>query len=186
MQMRFLLSSFAALLAAGGATAASAQTTASRGPIPINGNVPALCTAGTNTSGSGAFNVGILTDPSTGLLRNDLSAPPKVLAGAFCSAQSNITISATPLVSVENLVAIGGFSRTVNFTATASGWTTTPATFTTGASSNPGATQLRPTPFQGDITVSIGGFSTGGGNLLRLVSDPAYLGSVTVTLAVAS
>jgi len=183
--MRFLLPTFAALLA-GGVSAASAQTTATRGPIPVTGNVPALCTAGTNTSGSGAFDVGILTDPTTGLLRNDLSAPPKVLAGAFCSAMSNITVSATPLLSQNNLNANGGFSRTVNFTATAAGWTTTPASFTTGAASNPGATQNRPTPFTGDITVSIGSFSTGGGNALRLVADPAYLGSVTVTLAVAS
>ena len=61
-----------------------------------------------------------------------------------------------------------------------------PATFNTGTASNPGATQLRNTPFTGDITVSIGSFSTGGGNALRLVSDPAYLGSVTVTLSVAS
>ena len=109
-----------------------------------------------------------------------------MLAGAFCSARSNITVSATPLLSVNNLNAAGGFSRTVHFTATAAGWTTTPATFTTGAAGNPGATQLRATPFQGDITVSIGAFSTGGGNALRLVADPAYLGSVTVTLAVAS
>ena len=184
--MRLLLSTVAALLAAGGATAAAAQTTASRGPIPISGNVPALCTSGVNTSGSGSFDVGILTDPTTGLLRTDLAAPPKVLTGAFCSARSNIIISATPLLSQNNLNASGGFSRTVNFTATAAGWTTTPATFTTGAASNPGATQLRPTPFTGNITVSIGAFSTGGGNALRLVADPAYLGSVTVTLQVAS
>lgn len=185
MQMRSLIF-VAALLAAGGATAASAQTSATGGPIPISGDVPALCTAGTNTSGTGSFDVGVLTDPTTGLLRTDLSAPPKVLAGAFCSARSNITVSATPLVSTTNLVVSGGFSRTVNFTATASGWTSTPATFTTGAGSNPAATQLRATPFQGDITVSIGSFSTGGGSSLRLVADPAYLGSVTVTLAVAS
>lgn len=183
--MRFLLPSLAVLLA-GGAAAASAQTTATRGPIPITGNVPALCTGGTNTSGSGSFDLGVLTDPNTGLLRTDLAAPPKVLAGAFCSARSNITVAATPLLSQNNVNASGGFSRTVNFTATAAGWTTTPASFTTGAASNPAATQLRATPFTGDITVSIGAFSTGGGNALRLVADPAYLGSVTVTLAVAS
>lgn len=184
--MRFLLPSLATLLAAAGATAASAQTTATQGPIPITGTVPALCSAGINTSGSGVFEVGVLTDVTTGLLREDLSAPPKVLTGAFCSARSNITVSATPMLSVNNLLLDEGFSRTVNFTATASGWTTTPASFTTGAATNPGATQLRPTPFQGNITVSIGDFSTGGGSTLRLIADPAYQGSVTVTLAVAS
>lgn len=175
----------ATLMIAGAASAASAQTTATSGPFPVTGNVPALCTAGVN-AGTGTFDLGVLTDVSTGLLRNDLAAPPKVLTGAFCSARSNITISATPLNSVANLTAPAGFSRSVNFTATAAGWTTTPATFTTGAASNPGATQLRATAFSGDITVSIGGFSTAGGNGLRLVADPSYLGSVTVTLAVAS
>ena len=184
--MRSFSSSLTALLIAGGASAATAQTTAQQGPIPITGNVPPLCTAGTNTSGSGSFDLGVLINPATGLLRNDLFAPPKILTGAFCSARSNISVSATPLLSVNNLTAPGGFSRTVDFTATAAGWTTAPATFNTGTASNPGATQLRNTPFTGDITVSIGSFSTGGGNTLRLVSDPAYLGSVTVTLSVAS
>jgi hypothetical protein len=187
MNMRLFSSSLAALLIAGGGSAALGQATAQRGPIPITGNVPPLCTAGTNTSGSGNFDLGVLTNVGTGLLRPDLAAPPKVLTGAFCSARSNITVSATPLLSVNNVATpSGGFSRTVNFTATAAGWTTAPATFTTGAASNPAATQLRATPFSGDITVSINGFSTGGGNGLRLVADPAYLGSVTVTLAVAS
>jgi|SRR3954469_19286176 hypothetical protein len=187
MNMRLFSSSLAALLIAGSGSAALGQTTAQRGPVPISGNVPALCTSGTNSSGSGNFDLGVLTNTGTGLLRNDLVAPPKILTGAFCSARSNITVSATPLLSVNNTASPGnGFSRTVNFTATATGWTTTAATFTTGAASNPAATQLRPTPFLGDITVSINGFSTGGGNGLRLVADPAYLGSVTVTLAVAS
>ena len=184
--MSSLLAKIVPLLAVGGVSAADAQTTVPSGPIPLSGNVPALCTAGTNSSGSGSFDVGVLTDPATGLLRSDLSAPPKVLTNAFCTARSNITISATPLVSVSNLIASGGFSRTVNFTATAAGWTTVPATFTTGAAGNPGATQLQPAPFRGDITVSIGSFTTGGGDTLRLVADPAYVGSVTVTLAVAS
>lgn len=184
--MRFLLPSLAMLLAAAGPTAVAAQTTASRGPIPITGTVPALCSTGLNNSGSGVFEVGVLTDVTTGLLREDLSAAPKILAGAFCSGPSNISVTATPLLSVNNLITSEGFSRTVNFTATAAGWTTTAASFTTGTATNPGATQLRPTPFQGDITVSIGAFTTGGGSALRLLADPTYQGSVTVTLAVAS
>lgn len=185
--MRTLSLSLGALLIAGGAMPAAAQsTTATTGPLPVTGNVPALCSIGTNSSGSGSFDLGVLINTSTGLLRTDLSAPPKILTGAFCSARSNITVSATPLVSVNNLNATPGFSRTVNFTATAAGWTTTAATFATGAAANPGATQLRPTAFSGDITVSIGSFSTGGGDALRLVADPSYLGAVTVTLAVAS
>jgi len=185
--MRRLSTCLAVLAVAGGASAGAAQTTATSGPFPVTGNVPAICAAGTNSSGSGSFDLGVLINTSTGLLRNDLSAPPKVLSGAFCSAPSTITVSAGPLLSVNNTgTPPGGFSRTVDFTATAAGWTATAATFTTGAASNPGATQPRTTAFTGDITVSIGGFTTRGGNALRLVADPAYLGSVTVTLAAVS
>lgn len=185
--MRLLTPSLAALALACGASAAGAQsTTATSGPFPVTGNVPALCSGGTNP-GSGSFDLGVLINTTTGLLRPDLSAPPKVLTGAFCTSRSNITIAATPLLTVNNTGAPpGGFSRTVNFTATAAGWTPTAATFTTGAASNTAATQPRSTAFTGDITVSIGSFTTGGGDTLRLVADPAYLGSVTVTLAVAT
>ena len=74
----------------------------------------------------------------------------------------------------------------MNYTATASGWTTPAANFTTGAGSNAAATQSRPTPFTGDITVGISGFATVGGANLRPVADTSYTGLVTVTLAVAN
>jgi hypothetical protein len=110
-----------------------------------------------------------------------------VLSGSFCTARSLVSVVATPLQSVTNTALPGaGFSRTVNYTATASGWTANPAVFTTSAASNAAATQERLTAFSGDITVSIGGFSTGGGDGLRLVADPAYQGTVTVVVSVAS
>ena len=54
------------------------------------------------------------------------------------------------------------------------------------AVSNPAAVQTRGTAFSGDITVSVGSFSTVGGANQRLVADTNYQGNVTVTLAVAS
>jgi hypothetical protein len=121
------------------------------------------------------------------LLRSDLAAPPKVLTGAFCTSRSRISVTATPLQSVTNTGLPGsGFSRTVNYTATATGWTENPAAFATGDASHPNAGQDRSTAFQGDILVSIGSFSTAGGDTLRLIADPAYQGTVTVTLAVAN
>jgi hypothetical protein len=75
-----------------------------------------------------------------------------------------------------------GFSRTVHYRAVASGWTPSPAVFNTASVSNSAATQQRATAFQGDISVSIGDFATGGGDTLRLVADTAYQGNVTVTL----
>lgn len=185
--MRILSLGLAALLAAGSGAASAQSTTATSGPFPVTGNVPILCTAGTLTDDNGVFAVGVLVDLSTGFLRNDLSAPPKVLHGTFCSSRSTITVSASPLVAQAfTTTPPAGFSKTVNFTATAAGWTPNPAAFTTGAAANPNAVQTRNTGFTGDITVSIGNFTTGGGPTLRLVEDPLYQGAVVVTLAAAS
>ena len=177
----------AALIAAGSGAASAQSTTATSGPFPVTGNVPVLCTAGTLSNDNGVFAVGVLVDLSTGLLRTDLSAPPKVLHGTFCTSRSNITVSATPLIAQAfTTTPPAGFSKTVNFTATAAGWTPNPAVFTTGAATNPNAVQTRNTGFTGDITVSIGSFTTGGGQTLRLVEDPLYQGAVVVTLSAAS
>ena len=185
--MKIVPIGLAALLAAGSGAASAQSTTATSGPFPVTGNVPILCTAGTLTEDNGVFAVGVLVDLSTGLLRNDLSAPPKILHGTFCTSRSTITVAATPLVAQAfTTTPPAGFSRTVNFTATAAGWTPNPAVFTTGAAANPNAVQTRNTGFTGDITVSIGSFTTGGGPTLRLVEDPLYQGSVVVTLAAAS
>lgn len=177
----------AALIAAGSGAASAQSTTATSGPFPVTGNVPILCTAGTLSEDNGVFAVGVLVDLSTGLLRTDLSAPPKVLHGTFCTSRSTITVAASPMVAQAfTTTPPAGFSKTVNFTATAAGWTPNPAVFTTGAATNPNAVQTRNTGFTGDITVSIGSFTTGGGPTLRMVEDPLYQGAVVVTLAAAS
>ncbi|HOB12757.1 MAG TPA: hypothetical protein PK680_06140 [Novosphingobium sp.] len=151
--------------------------------VGIVGTVPAMCFGGT-LSGDGTFDLGVLVDLTTGQLRTDLAAPDKVLLGSYCTSRSSITVSATPL-EAQNYVSTppSGFSRTVHYLATASGWTTTPASYDTGAATNNAATQTRNTAFTGDITVAISNFSTSGGSTLRLVGDDAYRGVVTVTLA---
>jgi len=176
----------AAALLAGTASVASAQSdTDATTPLPVIGTVPALCTGGT-LAGGDAFDLGVLIDVNTGYLRTDLSTEPKVLTGSFCSARSTISVVATP-ISAQNFTATppNGFSRQVDYTATASGWTPTAAVYNTADATHPAATQQRDAAFTGDITVSIGDFSTVGGNALRMVADPSYRGMVTVTLAVA-
>lgn len=174
------------LLAPGAALAQDASTTTSNRSFQVVGQVPTLCSAGTLT-GDGNYNLGVLIDLTTGLLRSDLSAPNKVLTGAYCTARSNITLQATPLVAQSyTTTPPAGFARQVNYVATASGWTTTPATFNTAAATNAAAVQTRTGAFTGDITVGIGGFATAGGNGLRLVGDPDYRGLVTVTLSAAN
>jgi hypothetical protein len=176
-----------ALAAAAIAAPACAQSDTDVKNFAVIGNVPALCSGGTLTGAGATFDVGVLIDTATGFLRTDLAAPNKLLAGSFCSARSTITVDATPMLA-QTFTATppAGFSRTVNYTATASGWTATPAVFTVGAASNPAAVQTRPTAFTGDITVGVSDFSTSGGATLRLVADTSYVGTVTVTLAVAN
>ena len=180
---KFLLTAAALILAPG---AALAQSSTDTRQFDVIGTVPALCSGGTLVGGNGTFDLGVLIDTTTGLLRSDLSAPPKVLAGSFCSARSTINITATAMTA-QNYAgpAPAGFAQNVDYTATASGWTATPAATNTALSVNPGATQSRSTAFTGDITVALSNFATRGGNALRLVADPSYRGLVTVTLTAA-
>lgn len=166
------------------AAPAHAATDLDARTFAVTGTVPPICVGGTLSGASDVFDLGVLVDTATGLLRTDLSSPDKVLGGNFCSSRSTISIEAAPLVA-QNFTAspAAGFSRSVDYVATASGWTDTAARFDTAATSNAAATQSRDTAFSGPITVGISAFATSGGNALRLVADTAYSGTVTVTLA---
>lgn len=181
--MRKLLLLAPVLIAAVPGSALAQTTDTSTKNVGVVGTAPAICFGGT-LSGSGSYDLGVLIDTTTGQLRTDLSAPSKVLVGSFCTGRSTITVAATPLAAQNSTSAPPvGFSRQVNYTATASGWTTIPASYTTGAAANSASTQTRPSAFTGDITVAISGFTTSGGQSLRLVADDNYLGLVTVTIA---
>lgn len=172
-------------LMAGAAFGASA--TSSAGPVPVTGTVPLFCSLGTVSSGDQIFALGVLVNTSTGLLRGDLTASSKTLSGSFCNTKSVLTIAATPMTA-QSFTGTpgGGLSATVDYTATASGWTASPSVFSTGDASNPDAAQTQPAAFSGDITIGLSNFLTKGGNTLRLIGDPLYQGTVTVTLAAAS
>jgi hypothetical protein len=179
------LSAIAAALAAAGA-AQAATDTASVGPFPVTGTVPALCSGGTVTGGDSVFALGVLIDTATGFMLPNLSAPPKTVVGSFCNSRSTITISATPMTAQSFTgTPPDGFTDALDYIATASDWTTTAASYSTNTASNPAAQQTRDTAFTGAITVGVSGFAPVGGASLRLVADPAYQGIVTLTLAVA-
>lgn len=176
----------AALAIPGVVQAQTAGPSSTQGPIPVHGNVLTLCTLGTLSSEDNIFDLGIITDPATGLLTPGIRPPSKILEGAICNAQSVITVHAEPLVAQGFVEAApSGFAKAVDFTATAAGWTDQPAVFDTRLSENAGANQQRGEPFAGQIVLSLGDFSTVGGNQLALVADPDYRGVVVVTLAVA-
>lgn len=186
--MKTLIATLTMWTAIAAASAAGAQTlspTASRGPIPVTGEVGAFCSLSAVGGGQESFDLGVLVDTSTGRLASDLNAAPKVLGASFCNARSNITVSASPLTAQTFVTAPpSGFSRTVDYVAQAAGWTSTPARFDTAASDNTAAAQLQAAPLSADITVSLSSFSTRGGETLRLAADDVYQGAVSVTLGV--
>lgn len=169
------------------ATAAQAREGSSdtTGPMPVIGDVPTLC-AVRPLEGDGVFNVGTLIDTTTGFLRPGLSAPSQVLTASYCNARSTINVTAEPMTAQSYAgAAPGGFSKAVDFTARAIGWTQAAAVYATGAASNTAARQTRDSAHSGDITVSLSDFATKGGAALRPVADPEYRGQVVVTLGVA-
>ncbi|HEY3811688.1 MAG TPA: hypothetical protein VGL66_00560 [Caulobacteraceae bacterium] len=175
----------AALASGAGATsAAAASATAGPASVPVTGTVVTFCTTGTLTNDTTVFDLGVLTDPNTGLLKNNIAPVSKILNGATCNTVSTITVAASPMTAQDfTTVPPAGFARAIDYTATASGWTTTPAVYVTSQSSNSAANQARNTPFSGQITLTLSSFTTTGGSNLLLVSDPVYSGAITVTLA---
>jgi hypothetical protein len=187
MALRHIALTTIGLALASPALAQNAGPSSTQGPITINGTVPLLCAGGTLSVADGSFDVGTLIDTSTGFLLPTLSAPSRTLSGSFCSPRSTIQVAATPMIA-QNFAANppSGFSKTVHYTATASGWTDIPATYSTAAVANPSAIQSRNSAYTGNITVSVSNFTTGGGDALRMVGDTSYLGLVTVTVAAAN
>jgi hypothetical protein len=173
----------AVLAGAGDCVAATSGSSSTQGPIPVAGTVVSFCTTGTLGTTTNVFDLGVLTDPRTGLLRNDIAPVSKTLNGAICNSVSTITVTAQAMTAQDfTSDPPAGFSRSVDYTATASGWTTSPAVYVTSQASNPAAHQARNSAFTGPITLTLSNFSTTGG-ALRLVSDPVYSGAITVTLA---
>ncbi len=165
-----------------GAALAQASSTSTKS-VGVVGTAPAMCFGG-SLNGAGNYDLGVLIDTATGQLRTDLAAPAKLLVGSFCTSRSTITVQATPLAAQDTTTTPpSGFARSIDYTATATGWTATPAAYNTAAAVNSAATQTRTSAFTGDITVAISGFATSGGNTLLLVADDNYRGLVTVTLA---
>jgi hypothetical protein len=153
--------------------------------FPVTGFVTRLCAIGAITGGNGTYALGSLIDPTTGFLSGTLSAPAKVVTGSWCNAPSTISVAATQLTATGfSGPTPAGFTSTLDFTASASGWSITPASFATGSGANAGATQPASSATSGAITVDINTFAARGGATLRPVAATAYSGQVVLTLAI--
>ena len=180
MKTTLFLTTAIGLLAAGPSLAQVAVA----GPISVNGNVPALCAFGQTDTLIGSFEMGVLIDTTTGLLRGDLAAADKVITGSFCNSSSSLNVTASRMAA-QNFTGVvpANFSSAIDFTATATGWTPTAAAYQTGfVGTQAAASQNQPQPTAGVITLKVGTFATQGGASLRPVADESYRGTVTLTL----
>jgi hypothetical protein len=181
---KLTLSAGSMALFAGTAFAQTAPVSTSTSPnMPVTGNVPTLCSVGA-VSGQGSFPLGILIDTATGKMRAGLSAPDQTITGSWCNAPSSISISATQLAAVNFTgTPPTGFSRSLNYTATASGFSTLPASFTVGAATNATAMRTVAGPITAPIIIGVSAVTPVGDNPF-LVADTSYQGIVTITLAI--
>ena len=163
---------------------AQAVAPATTGPLPVTGNVPALCAFGTIDGATGRFDLGVLINTSTGFLRADLAPPTRTITGSWCNSRSSLNVTGA-LMTAQGFSATPptGFSTGVDYQTSAASWTTSPAVFFTSVTTaQAGATQIQTSPNASNIVLTLSGFATRGGTTLRPVADPNYSGSVTLTL----
>ncbi len=176
------------VLAAFPATAI-AQTTET-GTVAVEGQVRPVCILG--NPNPALVNLGQLSassGPRTG--RIAVITPRTVtLPASYCNfAGSVVTVRATALTSSDTSAPQPGFSRAVNYTATATNWASGGSTATSAAlrdgssatASGAGATQ--PLPRVADITLTLSSF-TAPGDLILVAGN--YSGTVVVTLGPAA
>jgi hypothetical protein len=153
--------------------------------VTLTGSVGIACHLG--SPGESTLNVGTLANQADGTLA-PISPQSTTIADSWCNAGSTISVLADPLVAQSYAgTPPAGFTKAVNYTATASGWAPTPASFTTtgdtsggGNGTTPGS-QSTDDPVAQTITVEVSSFATpSAGN--RLVADPNYSGTITITL----
>lgn len=156
--------------------------------FPVTGSTQSHCSLG---SATGPL-VLTTTVASNGKLDPSLDGRTFTIAGVFCNSPSTIRVSATELRRTPPQGNVPpGHSQAANFTATATGWASTPATVTTTETSNlgsptvfTGVARSQPAPKSGSITVTVNNFKTVGGtpgNSHKLVNGN-YSATITISL----
>lgn len=178
------------LLLGGAMLAAPALADGNSTAITLTGNVDKACHIGSPSTLS--VSLGNLANASDGTLLTSIPLSDTTISDSWCNTGSTIGVLATPLVALGYSGAPpSGFTKAVNYTAAASGWSPTAASFTTnaiadgsGSGSTP-ATQSAGNPVAQTITVSLSSFHSPSSGL-RLVADTNYSGTITITLTVGS
>lgn len=170
---------------------ALAQSQASAtGTVAIDARVRPVCILGDpNPALVNLGQISASSGPRTGKI--DTIAPRTVtLPASFCNfAGSVVRVTTTALTSSDTTPPQAGFTRAVNYTATASGWATGSSAATSNAlrdGTSPSATgtgATQPLPKIADISVTLSSFTTPG-DLILVAGN--YSGNVVVTLGPAA
>lgn len=184
-----LTSGLVAIALAGLPVTAIAQTTET-GTVAVEGSVRPVCILG--DPNPALVNLGQLSassGPRTGRIAV-IPSQTVTLPASYCNfAGSVVTVSATALTSSDTSAPQPGFTRAVNYTATATNWASGGSTATTNAlrdgssptASGAGATQ--PLPKIADIILTLSAFTAPGDEILVAGN---YSGTVVVTLGPAA
>ena len=186
--MKQTLSLFAFAIAAV-PTMASAQV-AAEGNVGLDGRVAPVCILGDPNPAT--VNLGQLSassGPRTGRVAT-IANRTVLLPGSFCNfAGSVVTVQATALLVNDPAPPQAGFTRAVNYTATASGWSGGASAATSAAlrdgsnASTTGTGSIQPLPSMADITLTLSNFTTPGDGFLVAGN---YSGTVVITLGPAA
>jgi hypothetical protein len=168
---------------------AIAQTTET-GTVAVEGQVRPVCILG--NPNPALVNLGQLSassGPRTGRIAV-LPAQSVILPASYCNfAGSVVTVRATALTSSDTSAPQPGFSRAVNYTATATNWASGGSTATSAAlrdgstATTNGAGATQPLPKVADVTLTLSSF-TAPGDLILVAGN--YSGTVVVTLGPAA
>ena len=170
------------------ATALAADNSAN---VNLNGFVTSACSMGSFGAISSTINLGSLANATDQLAT--ISGKFTQINGSWCNGASMISVVGTPIVATDFAGAPPtGFTKAVNYTVQAAGWTTTggPSYTTTASQDGTGSTGAPTTaaqtsPQAATIFVLVNGFATPSA-ADRLVSSPTYTGAITVTLTATS
>lgn len=169
---------------------AAAQSATATGTVAVGGQVAPLCIIGQPNPPT--VNLGALANSSGARVGRVVSFSPQTvtLPASFCNfAGSQLTVQATALLSADSASPPSGFSRAVNYTATASGWATTNAVAVTAALNDGvnatavGTGSTQPLPRIADLSVVLSNFTAPGDAILVA---GAYSGTIIVTLGPAA
>ncbi|MDE2560649.1 MAG: hypothetical protein KGL48_00245 [Sphingomonadales bacterium] len=178
------------VLAATPATAMGQASADDRGNVGVNGQVASICILGDPSSATVDLGQMAATSGSRAGHIAALPAQTVTLPASFCNfAGSAVQIDATALLADDTSPPQPGFARAVNFTATATGWTSGDAAATTAAlgdgtsASSSGTGTTQPLPKIADIDVTLSDFTVPGD---RILVAGQYAGTVVITLGPAA